>query len=361
MTSTLSKCYSCIWKGHPRLTPPLSLETIQTRSFLTSRVAEAGGKNKIKVSGKGRLKDHPLGGPGMEEAFDIERDLVKPFASQDVPGVTHLRWAEARKRLHALRVIKFQMPALAKFRQPFVPPDPNAHLIVKTHDDMEFHHGQADSQRPNRKVTVRLNLSRFPELIASPEAMHKIKLIAGARWTAPTIRSAFDTNEHYDDPHGSVTIACDKYPSRAMNERWCSETVNRLLVAATAPEADKMSDIPLDLRPSIQRRRRNCRQPWKTSGQDAVRFPLEWLTPASRARLEARQMKQIASAKHYKQALNWSDAELRKLINWDGIGLAPIGLFDKLEPDAKRRLAELIDEREHLRASLAGSHASPDV
>jgi hypothetical protein len=87
-------------------------KTIQRRSFSVSHTILAGGKNKIKVSSKGKFKDHRLGGPGMEEAFDIERDLAKPFAMQDVPAVTHLRWAEARKRLNKLRAIKFQMPSL---------------------------------------------------------------------------------------------------------------------------------------------------------------------------------------------------------------------------------------------------------
>lgn len=339
---------------------PLILDSIHPRHFATSAISLAGGKNKIKVSGKGRLKDHPLGGPGMEEAFDIERDLVKPFAMQDVPGVTHLRWAEARKRLHALRVIKFQMPSLAKFRQPFVPPSPDAHLIVKTHDDMDFHYGQADSQRPNRKVTVKLNLSRFPKLIESPEAMHKIKLLAGIRWTAPSIRSSFDTNEHYDDPNGSITIACDKYPTRAMNERWCSETVDRLLTAATSPNTDKMTDIPLDFRPSERRRIRNSRQPWKAKGDSAVRFPLEWLTPTVRAQLEANQANKISVKQNCRQALARSDQELRELVKWDGIGLAPIGLFDRLGPVEKKRLNEIIEERSQLRASLVNSETAMD-
>lgn len=227
--------------------------------------------------------------------------------------------------------------------------------MVKTHDDMDFHHGQAESQRPNRKVTVKLNLSRFPVLAASPEAMHRIKLLAGSRWTAPRLRSPFDTHDHYDDPHGSVTIACDKYPNRAMNERWCSETVDRLLAAATTPDAEDMSDIPIDLRPSLQRQRRRARQPWKAKGEAAVRFPLEWLTPSARAELETNQANQISNAQKYKQALTRSDVELRQLVKWDGIGLAPIGLFDKLDQVAKDRLSQLIDERSRLRATLATS------
>jgi hypothetical protein len=90
----------------------LTSQDIHRRAFTATPQNQAGGKNKIKVSNKGKFKDHPLGGPGMEEAFDIERDLAKPFAMEDVPAVTHLRWAEARKRLNKLRAIKFQMPEL---------------------------------------------------------------------------------------------------------------------------------------------------------------------------------------------------------------------------------------------------------
>lgn len=137
MNSNLIKCNPCLLRNQHRILSPLSHDALHPRSFVTSHRAEAGGKNKIKVTGKGRLKDHPLGGPGMEEAFDIERDLVKPFAMQDVPAVTHLRWAEARKRLHALRVIKFQMPSLAsssshtEFLLPLSPPSSQSSVCKK--------------------------------------------------------------------------------------------------------------------------------------------------------------------------------------------------------------------------------------
>lgn len=325
----------------------------QRRSFTTTRTTLAGGKNKIRVSNKGKFKDHPLGGPGMEEAFDIERDLSKPFAMQDVPGVTHLEWAEARKRLNKLRSIKFQMPSLSKFQQPFVPPPPHAHVIVKVHDDMGFHRGQLDSQRPNRKVTIQVNLSKIPGLKESPQSMHKFKLLSGKRWFESEPKSEFDLNDHYDDPHGMIKISCDDYPTQQLNQKWCSDTLDRLIQESLDLKSDPMNDIPLDHRPTIQRRHRNKHRPWSVDPTISSKFPKEWLPGPIKTKLESFQELKRSSLIDRKNQIDRIDRRLRELIGWDGVGLTPIGLFNhnnkKLDPAAKLQVDQLVQERQRIR------------
>lgn len=326
-----------------------AVQIVQRRSFSTSLLLSAGGKNKIKVSTKGKFKDHRLGGPGMEEAFDIERDLAKPFAMQDVPAVTHLRWAEARKRLNKLRAIKFQMPSLTKYQQPFVPPPNDAHVIVKTHDDMGFHKGKLDSQRPNRKVTIQVNLSKIPELMNSPAAMHKFKLLSGKRWFESEPKSEFDMSDHYSDPNGMVKISCDDYSTRQMNEKWCSNTLDRLIEEATDLESDPMSDIPLDHKPTIQRRHRNKNRPWSVDPTLNTKFPKDWLPDPIKNQLDNYQQIKKSTLLHQKQEMNQVDHELRKLIGWNGIGLAPVGLFSTMNQPLKARVEELVAQRNQIR------------
>ncbi|KAA1106714.1 hypothetical protein PGTUg99_013015 [Puccinia graminis f. sp. tritici] len=322
----------------------------ERRSFSVSHIIQAGGKNKIKVSSKGKFKDHRLGGPGMEEAFDIERDLAKPFAMQDVPAVTHLRWAEARKRLNKLRAIKFQMPSLIKYQQPFVPPPPDAHVIVRTQDDMGFHRGKLDSQRANKKASIQVNLSKIPELQASSGAMHKFKLLSGKRWFESEIRSEFDMSDHHGDPHGLVKISCDDYSTAQMNQKWCSDTLDRLIKEATRLEdADPMSDIPLDPKPTLQRRHRNKHRPWSVQPDLNTHFPKEWLPDSARIRLDSAQSSKKKILIHQKQELIKLDHQLRQLIKWDGIGIAPIGFFNKLDPSVKLEIQQLITQRNQIR------------
>ncbi|OAV90125.1 hypothetical protein PTTG_09764 [Puccinia triticina 1-1 BBBD Race 1] len=317
------------------------------RAFSLSLPLLAGGKNKIKVSSKGKFKDHRLGGPGMEEAFDIERDLSKPFAMQDVPGTTHLRWAEARKRLNKLRAIKFQMPSLIKYQQPFVPPPPEAHVIVRTQDDMGFHRGKLDSQRPNKKASMTVSLSKIPGLQGSPEAMHKFKLLSGKRWFESEPRSEFDTSDHHGDPHGTVKISCDDYSSLQMNQKWCSDALDRLIAEAGA-SADPMSDIPLDAKPTLQRNHRTKHRPWAAHPHLSPKFPTHWLPESARERLLSAQQAKKSALLALKSRRDQLDRRLRTLLSWDGVGIAPPGFFDNLSPAVKLQVDQLIAQRNQI-------------
>ncbi|KAI8459526.1 mitochondrial ribosomal subunit protein-domain-containing protein [Phakopsora pachyrhizi] len=321
----------------------------QIRSFGSSYPTQAGGKNKIKVSGKGKLKDHRLGGPGMEEVFDIERDLAKPFAMQDVPGVTHLRWDEARRRLKALRMIKYQMPLLAKHKQPFVPPPPEAHVIVKTHDDLGFCHGKKDSQRPNQKVTIQVNLSKLKVLRDSAGGLHKFKLLSGRRWFAPKPKSELDLNDHYDDPDGMVKISCDRFSNRFMNERWCSDTLDRLLEESVRLGDDSMDDIPLDDRVTLRRRKRDKNRPWTVNPEHSPKFPKQWLTDKAIEKIDRIHDFKKAVLIQQKAKLLKADQELRGLIKWDGVGVAPVGMFERMDQDLSQKVEEIVERRKSIR------------
>ncbi|KNZ60102.1 hypothetical protein VP01_160g10 [Puccinia sorghi] len=304
----------------------------------------------IKVSNKGKFKDHPLGGPGMEEVFDMERDLAKPFAMQDVPAVTHLHWAQARNRLNKLRTISFQMPLLTKYQQPFVPPPPEAHVIVRTQDDMGFHRGKQDSQRGNKKASIRVNISQIPALRESGEAMHKFKLLSGGRWYATEGRSEWDMSSHDGDPEGMVKISCDDYGSLWMNQKWCSDTLDRLIAEASDPSRDPMSDIPLDLRPTLKRLHRKKHRPWATNpAHQSPKFPTEWLPDTIQHGLQQAQQTKLSIMKEQKLARDRLDAQIRALLHWDGMGIPPTNLFANLSTKTKEELNLLLAKRAQIR------------
>jgi len=332
---------------------------VGTRWFSGSGPCEAGGKNKIKVSNKGKFKDHRLGGPGMEEAFDMERDLAKPFAMQDVPALTHLHWAQARLRLDKLRTIAFQMPLLSKYQQPFVPPPPEAHVVVRTQDDMGFHRGKQDSQRPNKKASIRVNVSKIPALRESPAAMHKFKLLSGARWYASEGLSEWEMSEHDGDPEGSVKISCDDYGSQWLNQKWCSEALERLIAEASGAGGDKMGDIPLDMGPTVRRRHRKKHRPWAANAaHQSPKFPTEWLPDPVRHGLRLAQHTKLDILKHQKRAHDQLDSQIRALLNWDGIGIPPRNLFANLPTESKAQLDRLLAQRAQI--SHLSSHLGRD-
>lgn len=129
-------------------------------------------------------------------------------------------------------------------------------------------------------------------------AIHKFKVLAGVRWSpdAPT-NSGIDSEESGGE-HGYFKISCEDFPKPAMNLKWASDTLDRLLAAANVRTAyhtniytthvlfmqdtrETFADIPLDTR-HIEARIRKAKKGGHIYGQQTHRpslkdFPKEWL------------------------------------------------------------------------------------
>jgi small subunit ribosomal protein S35 len=55
-------------------------------------------------------------------------------------------------------------------------------------------------------------VSKLP--LSSDAARHKFRVLAGQRW---------------DSVKDTVKISCERFPSQKMNEKWCSDTIVKLL------------------------------------------------------------------------------------------------------------------------------------
>ncbi|KDE04259.1 hypothetical protein MVLG_05287 [Microbotryum lychnidis-dioicae p1A1 Lamole] len=174
---------------------------------------------------------------------------------------TILKMQEKRLFLHYLRLEQLQFPDLVAFRQKYK--KPSSEQIVR----VRHQHYQGEPHPAARKVTVSVNCDDLASTLGSEQAQHKFKLLAGPRWDA--------TNDE-------VKMSCELFPTPEMNERWCSETLDKM-IAEAKDLSDPMSDIPLDPRPTLSRLVKSGKHKIVTLSD----FPKEWL-PASRKRSRPR-------------------------------------------------------------------------
>lgn len=60
-------------------------------------------------------------------------------------------------------------------------------------------------------------------------AIHKIKLLAGPRWTPDLPKNAGLSPDGEQEKHGYIKIACEDFPQAAMNLKWISDTIDDLI------------------------------------------------------------------------------------------------------------------------------------
>ncbi|GAA5978864.1 hypothetical protein JCM11641_003593 [Rhodosporidiobolus odoratus] len=178
---------------------------------------------------------------------------------------TLLKLDKQRQILHYLRLEQLQFNELVAFRQPFNPPSPKATLKVR------HQHYQGESHPASRKVTVTVPVSSLP--LSGPQAKHKFKLLAGPRWTP-----SLDAKEGQGQD-GQVKVACEVFPSERMNEKWCSDVLDKMIKEAEDSQ-DPMSDIPLDPRPARSRLLKSRKLKRTVGLKD---FPQEWLPKQAQA------------------------------------------------------------------------------
>jgi small subunit ribosomal protein S35 len=126
-------------------------------------------------------------------------------------------------------------------------------------------------------------------------AIHRIKVLAGPRWTpSPPADGGFSGLEEWKN--GYIKIACEDFPQPAMNLKWASDTMDRLVAHANVrrglsrarrrllcfqnPKHD-LKDVPVDLR-HVYAKARKAKKGEHTRSRVFARpsildFPLEWI------------------------------------------------------------------------------------
>ncbi|GAA5947241.1 hypothetical protein JCM3765_001586 [Sporobolomyces pararoseus] len=199
-----------------------------------------------------------------KDPLDIANTVGPNAQSFDFPLTrpTLLKLEKQRKLLHYLRLEQLQFKDLVGFRQRFVPPNPSSHFIQVRHQ-----HYQGEPHPASRKVSITLPVSR---LGLTPLELHRFKLLAGPRYSPPT------TTTDADEEGGTFKLSCELYPNEKMNEKWCSDTLDKLLKESKKSSNQFLDKVPLDQR-GITKRETKSRKSKKTAGLKD--FPKEWLRP----------------------------------------------------------------------------------
>ena len=80
------------------------------------------------------------------------------------------------------------------------------------------------------KRTIVTPVAHLP--LKNDAAIHKFKLLAGVRWSPePPKDSGIDQDEPGKE-HGYIKISCEDFPRPAMNLKWASDALDRLIAEA---------------------------------------------------------------------------------------------------------------------------------
>lgn len=149
-----------------------------------------------------------------------------------------------RKLEQLTRVMAYEMPLLAKFRQEYKPkPSSESPIKLTYHSDMTD-----ESNGFNRKVVLTCKLE---DLQLNDQQARKFKILSGNK---------FDHNKD------TIKFSSSRFPEAAQNARWLVETFNKLLTESKDLSKDTFEDIPVDTRHN---------KPQKS----AAAFPEEWKRP----------------------------------------------------------------------------------
>ncbi|KAH7928539.1 hypothetical protein BV22DRAFT_1004745 [Leucogyrophana mollusca] len=199
---------------------------------------------------------------------------MKPFEGDDIPAAGHTMFRQQRQFLNYLRLIEHEMPKLVAFRKPFVPPNSSATpLIVRSVDFA----GEEHQLTAKRSVVV--PVARLP--LADEAAMHKIKLLAGVRWTPDPPKDSGFWPDDAAAEHGFIKISCEDFPKPAMNLKWISDTVDKLIAEANARNKDRYGGLPADTRhleAKVRKAKKGEHVRGRSNSRPSIRdFPKEWL------------------------------------------------------------------------------------
>lgn len=110
------------------------------------------------------------------------------------------------------------------FRKPFVPPTPETPVVVRS-----ISYGGEEHPVTVKRVIV-APVAYLP--LKDDAARHGVKLIAGSRWTPTPPRDSGIGSDEPGGEHGYVKIACEDFQRPAMNLKWASDALDRLIQEA---------------------------------------------------------------------------------------------------------------------------------
>ncbi|KAJ7169792.1 mitochondrial ribosomal subunit protein-domain-containing protein [Mycena filopes] len=247
------------------------------RPILFASRGAATGPSIPKAEGKSTATKDPSGealslgiGTTKDDLEYYEDILDAEFADDDTPALGHLVLREQRHVLYYLRLIEHEMPKLVAYRKPFAPP-PDSPLVVRSIN-------YAGEEHP--ATTKRAIVAAVDDLpLKDKDAIHRIKILAGPRWTPnPPADGGISGLDEWKN--GYIKIACEDFPKPAMNLKWASDTMVRLVAHANNPNHD-LKDVPVDLR-HVYAKARKAKKGEHTRSRVFARpsildFPLEWI------------------------------------------------------------------------------------
>ncbi|KAJ6519731.1 mitochondrial ribosomal subunit protein-domain-containing protein [Mycena sanguinolenta] len=220
------------------------------------------------------LRDSISSGIGTsDEDLEYYQDILEAeYEDDDTAALGHLIFQEQRQVLYYLRLIEHEMPKLVAYRKPFEPPPSrDAPLVVRSMD-----YGGEEHPATAKRVVVAA-VDDLP--LKNKDAIHRIKILAGPRWTPnpPTDGGISGLDEW---KNGFIKISCEDLPEPAMNLKWASDTMDRLVAHANNPKHD-LKDVPVDLR-HVYAKARKAKKGEHTRSRVFARpsildFPLEWI------------------------------------------------------------------------------------
>ncbi|KAK8850604.1 hypothetical protein IAR55_004523 [Kwoniella newhampshirensis] len=154
------------------------------------------------------------------------------------------------------------------------------------------------SSKFHTKSVLLVPVSSLP--LPNEKAVHRLKLLAGPRWTPGRPgREEFlsESDEAGEGKEGWVKISEERFANASQNRRSVSDILDRLVEAANDPNSPLPADTPLDTRHLLARHRkkRSRQNPFSWSAQQTflprhevvggVRgFPAEWLPEEVRSK-----------------------------------------------------------------------------
>ncbi|KAJ6621646.1 mitochondrial ribosomal subunit protein-domain-containing protein [Mycena sp. CBHHK59/15] len=214
--------------------------------------------------------------------------LSNEFNDDDSASAGHLMLREQRQILYYLRLIEHEMPKLVAYRKPFIPPTSSeSPLVVRS-----INYAGEEHPATSKRVIV-VAVDDLP--LQDDHAIHRIKIMAGPRWTPnPPADGGISGLEEWKN--GYIKIACEDFPKPAMNLKWASDALDRLVEYANVklsslsgrllltlfPESQSpLEKYPVDLR-HVYVKARKAKKGEHTRSRVFARpsildFPLEWI------------------------------------------------------------------------------------
>lgn len=110
------------------------------------------------------------------------------------------------------------------FRKTFVPPTLETPVVVRS-----ISYGGEEHPATAKRVIV-VPVAHLP--LKDDAARHSLKLIAGSRWAPTPPRDSGIGSDAPGGEYGYVKISCEDFPRPAMNLKWASDALDRLIEEA---------------------------------------------------------------------------------------------------------------------------------